>query len=56
MKYTPEKIAEAARFGWTINPETGTWSSNCTVCGEYKVIPSTGSGACRDCIRLHRSE
>ena len=55
MKYTPEKIAEAAKFGWTINPETGEWSGECVVCGEHKVIPVKSSSACQSCIDQHNA-
>jgi hypothetical protein len=51
MKYTAEKVAEAKRFGWDINPKTGDWSAECIVCGEHKVLPV--HMYCQDCIDLH---
>ncbi len=40
-KWTSEEIAEAAEHGWEINPITGEWSSECIICDEHKVLPST---------------
>jgi hypothetical protein len=47
---TQDKIDEAKKFGWDINPVTGEWSGECNVCGEHKLIPSSGNGiTCQSC-------
>jgi hypothetical protein len=51
-KYTPEEIAEAARFDWEINPITGEWSSECIICDKHKVLPSTM--ICDNCLTAVR--
>jgi hypothetical protein len=42
-------IAEAKSYGWDVNKDTGIWSGNCNVCGEYKEIPEENC-VCQDCI------
>ena len=54
--YTQEKIDEAKRFGWDINPVTGEWSSECIVCNTYAVIKNENSGACQSCADKLRKE
>jgi hypothetical protein len=54
--YTQEQIDEAKQFGWTINPTTGDWSSECIVCNTYAVIKPINSGACQKCADELRKE
>ena len=55
MKYTLAQVAEAKRFGWDINIETGEWSGDCTVCRKHAVI-NEPSGACDKCTDKLRRE
>jgi hypothetical protein len=50
------KIDEAKKFGWDIDPETDNWSSNCIVCGKHSVIPHQSGGACQPCIDKYVKE